>query len=183
MVNLTNQYLQPAQQKVLRLGRNFSPAPRKIPIKDTIIGIEAAARRLPEEEANDLQVCICGILRRAMSPKKNITREQEKALRYLRDMKDEIILPVDKGNMAVVMSKTDYHQKLMDLINTPTYVAITRDPTAAQERKIRTKLLELKKKGKYPKDLYNILRPSGSLLPRIYGLPKVHKPSVLLQPA
>ena len=54
------------------------------------------------------------------------------------------------------MSKADYHQKIMDLIGTPTYIAVTKDPTAVQERKIGTKLLELKKKGKIPKDLYNI---------------------------
>ena len=56
-------------------------AQRKIPIKDTIIGIEAVARRLPQEDANDLCVCICGILQKTMPPKGNITREQAKALR------------------------------------------------------------------------------------------------------
>ena len=50
--------------------------------------------------------------------------------------------------------------------NTPTYIAITRDPTAAQDRKIGTKLLELKKKGKIPKDLYDMLRPSWNPGPK-----------------
>lgn len=74
------------------------------------------------------------------------------------------------------MSKAYYHKKMMDLIDTPTYVAISKDPTAAEERKIGTKLLELRKKGKIPKDLYDILRPSRCLLPRVYGLPKIHSP-------
>ena len=84
-----------------------------------------------------LHPSLCGILRRTMPPKRNITREQEKALGDLQEM-NEIILPADKGNMTVVMSKADYHQKMMDLIATPTYVAITRDPIAAQDRKIGT---------------------------------------------
>ena len=32
------------------------------------------------------------------------------------------------------------------------------------------------------KDLYNKLRPTGSTIPRLYGLPKVHKDGVPLRP-
>ena len=77
---------------------------QQLAMNDAITGIEAAARRLPEEEANDLRV---GILRRTLPPKRNITREHKKALRDLREMKDEIILPADKGNATVVMTKAD----------------------------------------------------------------------------
>ena len=109
VVNLTNRQLQPAQQKVLRLGLNFSPTPNKIPVKDTFAGVEEAARRLPEEEANDLRIRVsCGILRKAKPPRRNITREQEKALKELRKLEDEsVIIPADNGNATVILT---YHQ-------------------------------------------------------------------------
>lgn len=53
-------------------------APRKIPIKDTIIGIDAVARRLPQEDANDLCVRVCGILQKTTPPIGNITKNKQR---------------------------------------------------------------------------------------------------------
>lgn len=40
----------------------------------------------------------------------------------------------------------------------------------------------MEKNGAISNALYNKLRPTGSQLPRIYGLPKIHKPDVPLRP-
>ena len=42
-------------------------------------------------------------------------------------------------------------------------------------------LLELKKKGSLPPELYKGLRSSGGLTLCLYGLPKIHKPGVPLR--
>ena len=97
-------------------------------------------------------------------------------------MDDVVILPADKGNATVVMSKEEYDRKIMALLDTPTYRKLPRDPTASQENKISRTLLKLKKDKKLPLRVYDRLRPSGPQPPRIYGLPKIHKPDVPLRP-
>ena len=59
--------------------------------------MEEGVRQLNEEDAEDLQGRVCGILRHAKPPKNNLTKEQRKALKELGSLKDEVILPADKG--------------------------------------------------------------------------------------
>ena len=69
----------------------------------------------------------------------------------------------------------------MVLLSLATYRELKKDLTAAQERGLTSRLGKLKKEAEIPENLYQ-LRPSGSQLPRIYGLPKIHKPDVPLRP-
>ena len=62
------------------------------------------------------------------------------------------------------------------------YGKLRGDPTATQENRLSRKLKGLEKNGEITSGLYNRLRPTGSQPPRIYGLPKIHKPDVPLRP-
>ena len=79
MVNLTNHSMSQSQEAVLKLGLNFAPAPRRLPLVDMIAAVEDGSRQLKDEEAADLRRCVCGILRRAQPPKDNLTTEQRMA--------------------------------------------------------------------------------------------------------
>lgn len=144
--------------------------------------MEEAAQKLDEDNASDLRLRVCGILRKAKPPEDNMTRQERMALKELQKMEDVVILPADKGNATVLMNKDEYTTKMKDTLDTPTYKELKKDPTAAQEAKIGKVLRELVKKNKMNDALYNKLRPSGCQPPRIYGLPKVHKPEVPLRP-
>ena len=63
-----------------------------------------------------------------------------------------------------------------------TYGKLRGDPTATQENRLSRKLKGLEKNGEITNALYNKLRPTGSQPPRIYGLPKIHKPDIPLRP-
>jgi len=52
---------------------------------------------LSPEDADDLGRRVCGILRRAKVPRSNLTKEQRTAMKELKGLKDEVILPADKG--------------------------------------------------------------------------------------
>ena len=180
--NRTDKQLSSVQTEVLALGLNFTPAPSTLPLNDFASAIESGACKLDRDLANDLRGRACGLLRKAKLPKSNLTKVQRGTLKYLRAMDDVIILPADKGSATVVMSKEDYDRKVMALLNTPTYRRLPRDPTASQESKISRTLHKLKTEKKLPLRVYDKLRPSGSQPPRIYGLPKIHKPDVPLRP-
>ena len=79
---------------------------------DTIAAVEAGARQLKEEDTEDLRGRVCGILRHAKPPKDNLTKEQRRTLKELKDLEDEVILPADKGNATVVMRRKDYSTKI-----------------------------------------------------------------------
>ena len=182
MVNLTDRALTPAQEEVLKLGLNFAPAPSKLPLTDTMAAVESGVRRLSPEDADDLRGRVCGILRRAKVPRSNLTREQRTALKELKGLKDEVILSADKGNATVMMRRCDYDGKMEEMLGTGTYGKLRGDPTATQENRLSRKLKGLEKNGEITSGLYNRLRPTGSQPPRIYGLPKIHKPDVPLRP-
>ena len=82
----------------------------------------------------------------------------------------------------MLLSKTDHESKLENLIATLTYKQLQKDPTATQEDKLSRILKPYEKRGVFSKQLYYRLRPSGCQPPRIYGLPKIHKPSTPLRP-
>ena len=93
---MSERNLTPGQEEVLKMGLNFAPVPTKFPLHDTITGIEEAARRLPQDDANDLHTS-------SKLPKDNIIKEHRGALQEMKGWKDEVILPADKGNATVVM--------------------------------------------------------------------------------
>ena len=182
VINRTDKQLSSVQTEVLALGLNFTPAPSTLPLNNFASAIESGACELDRDLANDLKVRVCGLLRKAKLPKSNLTKVQRSALKDLRATDDVIILPADKGNTTVVMSKEEYDRKIITLLDTPTYKRLPRDPTASQESKISRTLLKIRKDKKLPLRVYDKLRPSGSQLPRIYGLPKIPKPDVPLRP-
>ena len=62
----------------------------------------------------------------------------------LRYLEDKVILPPDKGNITVVMKRSDYNEKMRGMLDdTTTYRKLWKDPTATQEARIVHKLLQL----------------------------------------
>ena len=90
-----------------------------------------------------------------------------------------VILKADKGNVTVILDKTIYKSKCEDLLLTPTYGKLKRDPTEKIKRRIMEILKELKTSNIA---LFDKLKPTNSMAPRFYGLPKLHKPDIPLRP-
>ena len=68
------------------------------------------------------------------------------------------------------------------MLTTGTYRKLRGDPTVTQENRLSRKLKGLEKNGEITNALYNKLRPTGREPPRIFGLPKIHKPDIPLRP-
>ena len=110
-----------------------------------------------------------------------MNKNQKDAVRNLTTDKSIHILKAT-GNATVILNCTDYDKKILALLNTPTYKELKRDPTASIEREICSKLSELRKAGILSRTLHDYLRPSATVCPKFYGLPKIHKPNVPLRP-
>ena len=64
-----------------------------------------------------------------------MTKEQRTALKELRGLEDEVILPADKGNATVTVRRCDCDGK-MEMLGTGTYRKLRGDPTATQENRL-----------------------------------------------
>ena len=93
-----------------------------------------------------------------------------------------VMLPADKGNSTVVMDKEEYKNKMMSLLNDPTYNKLKKDPTQRVEKEVSQALKEAENAG-WISDIQRLhLTPQFSTPPQIYGLPKIHKPGTPLRP-
>ena len=81
------------------------------------------------------------------------------------------------------MDKTDYFDKMDALVNDEqTYEELKRDPTPALQRKLNSKIFTLKKTDAIDTQRYYRLRCSVPQPPKLYGLPKLHKPGIPMRP-
>ena len=82
----------------------------------------------------------------------------------------------------VVLDREDYNKKANNLLNTPAYKEIPRDPTNKIKAQLITKLRRIKKDSKLDEGTYKSMYPTGCVLPKFYGLPKIHKRGNPLEP-
>lgn len=178
--NLSNFPLDNATKSVLAKGFNFSVTPSKIPKEDIITAVESSISKLPLDKAEIIRQETCHILRKAVQPKKNISLEEFKALKALRLNKEIIVLPADKGNATVIMNTSDYTSKMREILLDPVYKVNKNDPTTYLEKTTKSKIMASKLDDSLKKML--IPREKSSRCPKMYGLPKIHKPNAPLRP-
>jgi len=81
----------------------------------------------------------------------------------------------DKGNVTA-MNKDTYRNKMIELLSdSSTYVKVTKDPTKSLTSKLRNLLIRWKNRGYIGDAEYKSLLSTDGILPRAYGLPKIHK--------
>ena len=70
-----------------------------------ISAVELACQRLLEQDAQELRAEINYLLKRAKTPGSNITKEEKKPLKELREDQDRIVFTADKGVAMVDIEK------------------------------------------------------------------------------
>ena len=166
----------------MALGSNFAVAPCVLPKEEIVQRLEPKLFHLKNDVASNIRVQITEVLRRAKLPRSNLTKNMKDAVRNLREDKSIHILKADKGNATVVLDRVEYDDKVLGLLNTQTYKELKSDPTAKIERKICSKLSDLKKSDMLSQTVYDHLRPSATVCLKFYGLPKIHQPDIPLRP-
>ena len=125
--------------------------PKRIPTETIVSSVEAVLsrqRELSEPTKDNIRSRIASTIQSASLTDNNLTKDERQALKRLRNDNDILILLADKGRVTVVMDKTDCHDKMDELVNDKqTYEVLKRDPTPALQRKLNSKLLQLKKAG------------------------------------
>ena len=77
VINLSKTSLTEAQKAVLAKGPNYSITPNQIPNVDYITVVESMCPKLKEEDAMELRSDINSLLRKAKTPKPNLTKQEK----------------------------------------------------------------------------------------------------------
>lgn len=129
ITNLSSYRLNDTEKSILVLGLNFAITPSKIKASNFAVPIETLARKLktlPLWRNSGISWTAVNAKLRELAftsthsyrPKNfNLSKKQFAALTKLRRNKNIIILKPDKGNGVVVMDRTDYISKMMDILH------------------------------------------------------------------
>ena len=169
---------------VLSYRLKHSVTPKHIPTDDVVSSVEsvlAHQRELPKSTKDDIRSRIASTLQSASLTDCNLMKDKLHALKWLKNDKDIVILPADKGRVTVVMDKKDYTDKMDSLVNDKqTNKPLKRDPTPVLQRGLNGKLLHLKKTETIDITLYYRLRCRVPQAAKLYGLPNQQKPSIMM---
>ena len=174
--NISSIILTEDQIKVLEKGGDFAVTPKKIPIEDYIVTTEMASTMMTKGEAAAMRAEVTEMLMKSKPPESNLKRNEWKALRELKRNKEIVILNADKGKCLVVMDRSEYIRKMEEkLADEMTYKKIEKDPTYEIKEEISKKLKDMEREGEINNGLYLRLLPKKTQIPRMYGLPKIHR--------
>ena len=102
--------------------------------------------------------------------------------------KELLAVPFDKGVGICVMKKSTYEEKMDEILKLDQFEkwvqprSNSKDLIQKEEERINKTLRKMLCSGDITEQLHNDLRSRGGQPPRLYGLAKVHKPSVPMQP-
>ena len=182
--NLSSKVLTATESAVLEKGLNFNLNDRPI-APEVIVGkLEPRLADLPLDVADTVKHQIVSLIQNpANIIKPNLTQLEKRALGALRNDSSIVILRADKGNVTVVMDKEDYRNKMYDHLQNGPYRKETRPPqTLMNKLAAEVTLFTRRVKHKLSAGQGFHLNPKTKICPRIYGLPKIHKPAVPLRP-
>lgn len=108
--------------------------------------------------------------------KAEVVRIYKRSAKFLKSNKELVITSADKGNRTVVMLKSDYDGKMMDLLSdVNVYRKLHFDTTDILHERIIYIANALKKQKFINEEEHRELVMLNSPAPKVYGQPKVNK--------
>ena len=159
------------EERVLSYGTKHSLAPKHLPTAKILASVEAAISYnddLSIEVKEAIRSKVASTLQTSRKPVNNLTKDEQLALSRLRNDDTIVITPADKGRVSVVMNKTEYHQKMCNLVNDDiTYKRLKKDPFKKLQRKLNEKLYLLHQANILKKQIYSRLYCSVAQTPNL----------------
>ena len=197
VINLSSKPLMDGEQSLLQKGPRFTVSSSKVPLTKYIAATKRICDELGEntvgKDCTDIYHKTKEVLQHFKDKKGhtcNITKEEQEAIKTLREDTSQVVLTADKGVALVVMDKNQYIDKCMALLDDTKVYKPCRDTTKKLHRDVQETLWQLNRDhgssrlSWWSKNYHNKLLPTGnsSPAPRFYGLPKIHKANCPMWP-
>ena len=147
---MSSKPLTTAQEQLLAHRPNFAVTTRSPPIGEYIAAIERTCQNMEQGEADEMRAEVKAVVKKSQPHRHNITREEQKALRELKEDNTRVVCTADKGVCMVVLDREEYIKKAEELLNQDSYKIIPADPTTKQKNKLITLLKKIKQEGHIP---------------------------------
>lgn len=194
--NFSSYQLSDAEKSLLCKGLQFAIPPKRLDYADFMLPFELVYRdtkafELPPLKREFLKTKLKDIAFTTYSTydtnkvENNLPKEEKAALINLKNNKSIVIQRADKGNTVVITDKVKYIEGITSLLNDHTkfvHINTERDKwlnyVIKTENDIKKLLKHLLAKNKLTQKQYDSIVPTGSRLGILYGLPKIHKPTI-----
>ena len=190
VLNLSSRQLSDTEIRVLARGFNFRPSLPDLPILDYIVATEAYIKDANVDEVNAALIRNTVIthiekmkVKQSYKPtRSNLSPDEWKALKSLRNDHSIMIIPADKGNKTVILDRDLYLEKLEN--RTVNHHPVNVDPAIKHEKLLNDVLTELanteskvKEKDSFVFRRAELLKylTTDAPLPWNHGLIKLHK--------
>ncbi|UYV66063.1 hypothetical protein LAZ67_4000005 [Cordylochernes scorpioides] len=108
---------------------------------------------------------------------------EHKTIHKLKSQRSIVITRSDKGSDTVILNQTAYHAKMIDILyDTTTFTQISTEESKATTKNFRVSLNRMKRSDTITTEDHKNFTSNLGTNAYIYGLPKIHKPSVPLRP-
>ena len=184
-INLSSTQFPPTIQGILQLGENFClPSLNKGKILTEFVkNVEHNINKLPRDTRSIVRNRSFPIIRKIAAHSFDTTTYDVDLIRAMNELKtftrnnpDVIFTRADKGNVTVALDKTTYLNKMSALLNDKdTYMIVKKDPIRKIINGLHDLLARWKKRSYISDTMYRRLNCTDGVLPRAYGLPKIHK--------
>jgi len=186
-INLINITIPEKVSNLLQLGGKFGlPINRfykKNAIHEFIKDVELYNRHVSEDVKSKIRNITIPFFHRLIHNKKSEKMREKRLIelknatvKFCKSNPNVIFTRADKGNVTVAIDRIDYLNKIETLLQDQnTYMLINKDPMKNIENCLNTRLKKWLQNNYITKQTYFSLFSSDSVLPKAYGLPKIHK--------
>ena len=168
--NIPNKHLE-----VLSKGLKFLPTQTSLNTIEIIANTEKSLAYAPINVKRAAVAEISTFILKWKKPKtRNITKEEQKLIKELKQNEEIVIVQADKGGKIVILNKEEYINKIEEKLNDKNTYEQVKDPTNEIKTNISEITNKLFKQNKITlKEKYELT--SIDNLPVIRGQPKIHK--------
>uniref|UniRef100_A0A8D8PLV0 Reverse transcriptase domain-containing protein n=1 Tax=Cacopsylla melanoneura TaxID=428564 RepID=A0A8D8PLV0_9HEMI len=178
--NLSHLYLQNSEEKLLNMGfkHSFSSSIGEKDILDLAADCEVALST--RSTSYRMQKRKCSEILREVKKQGKIQKVETSILKKLRKKIEDnnlVICKADKGNTVTILNRSDYVEKMKSYV-------IENNLVVTKEKNILGKYIAQVRKctSECPNLLANVEKIQNPQIPKLYGLPKIHKVDQPLRP-
>lgn len=181
--NHSSQIFEQDELDLLNKGLNYAlPGPSNV-LEEVVASVECAIQRMSDTSKGFVrEACskqISKNLPQANNKKMLRSKNEMKVIKRLRE-KDCFYLKADKGNKVVILNKDDYYGRVDELIKNGPYKKLPRNPLPKMISEVKS-VFKSCNHLVTPTIKYK-LQVSNPVVPKIYCLPKIHKPGKSVRP-
>ena len=196
VINLSKRSLSQVEKEALCRGLDFCVPPKKIDRLRIYGEFESLFQQLMDgqldqtcgDRISQFKANLVGLAHSICRTKPDTGLQSPEHIEALDKIKKDnsiIVIRPDKGKGVVILDREVYIEKMMSIINDKRKFMVESeagDIIQKWESKVGKQISDLQQQKKISSELANVMKPTGSTTPRIYGLPKIHKTNIPLRP-